>query len=82
MLVLKLYFFYLVACRRSTKSVCKVTTSRYANSLRMPHRQKNGMRVGDHGGHRTGSPSQIQRPVYSISNQSRTEAQKCAITSS
>ncbi|GBN39566.1 hypothetical protein AVEN_130951-1 [Araneus ventricosus] len=27
------------ACRRATKSICVVTTSRYTNSLRWPHRK-------------------------------------------
>ncbi|GFV91833.1 hypothetical protein TNCV_2975051 [Trichonephila clavipes] len=28
------------ACRRATKSICEVTSSRYTNSLRLPHRRK------------------------------------------
>ncbi|GBO41050.1 hypothetical protein AVEN_189746-1 [Araneus ventricosus] len=43
------------ACRRATKSICVVTTSRYTSSLRWPHRKKsNGVRSGERGGHRTG----------------------------
>ncbi|GFT90579.1 hypothetical protein TNCV_2729251 [Trichonephila clavipes] len=43
-----------VACRRATKSVCVVTTSRYINSLRLLHKNSNGVRSGYHGHHRTG----------------------------
>ncbi|GFU86491.1 uncharacterized protein TNCV_423071 [Trichonephila clavipes] len=43
------------ACRRETKFICVVTTSRYASSLRWPHRKKsNGVRSVECGGHRTG----------------------------
>ncbi|GBN46377.1 hypothetical protein AVEN_182076-1 [Araneus ventricosus] len=67
------------ACRRATKSICVVTTSRYTSSLRWPYRKKsNGVRSGERGGHRTGPPRPIQRPGYSISSQPRTGAQKCA----
>ncbi|GBO24163.1 hypothetical protein AVEN_82723-1 [Araneus ventricosus] len=63
----------------STPSICVVTTSRYTSSLRWPHRKKsNGVRSGERGGHRTGPPRPIQRPGYSVSNQPRTGAQKCA----
>ncbi|GBL92932.1 hypothetical protein AVEN_54586-1 [Araneus ventricosus] len=67
------------ACRRATKSIFVVTTSRYTSSLRWPHRKKsNGVRCGERGGHRTGPPRPIQRPGYSTSSQPRTGAQKCA----
>ncbi|GBN87654.1 hypothetical protein AVEN_91199-1 [Araneus ventricosus] len=36
------------ACRRATKSICVVTTSRYTSSLRWPHRKNsNGVRSGE-----------------------------------
>ncbi|GBM12420.1 hypothetical protein AVEN_55266-1 [Araneus ventricosus] len=45
------------ACRLATKSICVVTTSRYTNSLRWPHRKKsNGVRSVERGGHRTEPP--------------------------
>ncbi|GFT39338.1 uncharacterized protein TNCV_2422491 [Trichonephila clavipes] len=71
------------AYRRATQSVCAITTSPYTNSFRYPIEIKsNDVGSGDCGGHRKELLHLIQRPEYTISFPSRTEAQKCTGTPS
>ncbi|GFU99381.1 uncharacterized protein TNCV_1516211 [Trichonephila clavipes] len=66
---------YKPACRRATKPIYVVTTSRYTSSLRWPHWKKsNGVRFGEHGGHRTGPLTSDPTVGHAISSQSRTRA--------
>ncbi|GFX84093.1 hypothetical protein TNCV_4859011 [Trichonephila clavipes] len=49
------------ACRLATKSICVVTSSRYAKSLKLPHRKKIPTMRDDRSGHRTGPLNPNQR---------------------